>query len=125
MRFRTNYKKGTFCDNEHNFEPSEVDSSEYVPISELIKRFLRGETKPRFTPIYEIGDNVPNEEAIEMDDKTRSPGFDLVDAREAMRNASEKLEDLKKKSIEKKPKEEVKKADGDKPAEQPAKPDEK
>lgn len=79
---------------EISFPPSVVDSSDYEPLGDLVKKLLRGGevSLSGRSVAYEVDEKVDPMEAIRNFDETRSDGFDLADAADMMRLAKESAE---------------------------------
>lgn len=88
-------------DPQVEFPPSCVDSSQYEELSTLVRKFLRGERKVRFVPVYEIDSEIDPEKAIDEIPPNRLEGFELSDAHAVLSRGRERFKEIRRKEREK------------------------
>jgi len=103
--FRSCWDNKGWKEGRLKYPPRITDSSQYVPMGTLVARFLRGDVKASFVPVYEVGEGADLNKAVDEMPVTRTDGFDLADVNAVKRRGKDAVRELrdKKAKVDEKP----------------------
>lgn len=80
-RTQVSARRGDYHDGEVT-GPGKTIQADYEPMQDLIRRVLSGQVRVRKDLVYDIDENMSDDEAFEREDVTELSDFDLADTDE-------------------------------------------